>query len=140
MGYFEYLLQKECFGRLSLLIINEGEICGIRSTERFDRKMSVQIIFSNLRLFRVYRVPCNISRTCFRNCFLCAIFLKLYQVVTSEVYLDWIILFDNSLILCGIRLDLRFKKQLFRVFRAPYDISSFFVKLLGFSVFLLISI
>ena len=43
--------------------------------------------------------------------------------------------FDTSLILCGIRLDFKFKKQPFCVFRCSCDISSFFVKTLSFRVF-----
>ena len=36
-----------------MLIFNESEICGIRSTKRFDWKMSVelQITFSGLKFF-----------------------------------------------------------------------------------------
>ena len=52
MGYFEHPLEKQCFFWFSLLIINDGEICGVRSTKRFDWKMSVQvpITFPNSRL------------------------------------------------------------------------------------------
>ena len=82
------------FARFPLLIVNEGEICGVRNTERFDSKMSIKvpITFTNL------------------------------------------ISLDTSLILCGIRLDFKFKKQPFRDFRGPCDISRFFVKKLSFSV------
>ena len=46
------LPRRSVFFRFSLLSISEGEICDVRSTKRFDRKMSVQvpITFSNLRL------------------------------------------------------------------------------------------
>ena len=52
MRYFDHSPQYECFFRFSLFIINEGEICDVRSIKRFDWKMSVQvpIIFPNLRL------------------------------------------------------------------------------------------
>ena len=52
MEYFEYLLERECFFRFSLLIIKEGDIYGVRTMKRFDCKMFVQvsITFSNLRL------------------------------------------------------------------------------------------
>ena len=29
MGYFDYPIEKECFIRFSLLIINERKICGV---------------------------------------------------------------------------------------------------------------
>ena len=44
--------------------------------------------------------------------------------------------FNTSLILCSIRLEFKFKKQPFRVFRGPCEISSFFVNKLSFSVVL----
>ena len=46
------LAKTSIFSRFSLLIINGGEICGVRSTKRFDWKMSVKvpITFPNLRL------------------------------------------------------------------------------------------
>ena len=52
MRYFDYPPKNECFVRFSLFIINEGEISGVRSTKRFDRKMfiNVSITFPNLRL------------------------------------------------------------------------------------------
>ena len=52
MRYFDYPPKNECFFRFSLLIINGGEIRGIRSTKRFDWKMSAQvpITFPNKRL------------------------------------------------------------------------------------------
>ena len=45
------LHKTTAFSRFSLLIINEGEICGVKSTKRFDWKMSakVPITFPNLR-------------------------------------------------------------------------------------------
>ena len=43
MEDFDYPCQKEGFIRLPLLIINEGKICGISSTRRFDSKMFVQV-------------------------------------------------------------------------------------------------
>ena len=52
MGYFAYSLEKESFFRFSLLIINEDEICGVRSIKRFDWKISDQVPINlpNLRL------------------------------------------------------------------------------------------
>ena len=69
-----------------MLIINEGEICGVRKTERFDCEMSI-------------KVPITLKN---------------------------LISFDISLILCGICLDFKFKKQPFRDFRGPCEISSVF--------------
>ena len=54
------IISKKSVSVFSFLIFNEGEICGIRNTERFDCNMSVQvpITFTNLRLaIRVNRVP-----------------------------------------------------------------------------------
>ena len=50
MGCFKYHLEKECFFGFSLLIINEGEVCGVRSTKTIGCKMFAQvpIIFTNL--------------------------------------------------------------------------------------------
>ena len=54
------IISKKSVSVFSFLIFNEGEICGIRNTERFDCNMSAQvpITFTNLRLaIRVNRVP-----------------------------------------------------------------------------------
>ena len=43
-----------------MLIINEGEILDVRSTKKFDWKMSVQVAITVRKmrlLFHVYRVP-----------------------------------------------------------------------------------
>ena len=51
-GIFRLSSLKRGFFKFPLLIINEGEICGVRSSKRFNWKMSVQvsITFSNLGL------------------------------------------------------------------------------------------
>ena len=57
-----------------------------------------------------------------------------------QIYFGWRLTFHTSVILYRIHLGFKFKKQTFGVFRSASHISSFFVKKLCFSVFLLNSI
>ena len=62
-----------------MLIINEGEILDVRSTKRFDWKISVQvpITFRKMRLlFHVYRVPMEYFKVPLYKLFFCANFVK----------------------------------------------------------------
>ena len=113
-----------CFW-VSLLIINESEICGIRGTKRFDCKMSVQmpITFTDLRLtISCLETPMEYVKVPLSKLFSYDIFVRVYQIVTFYVYLGWTILFDTCLILCRIFCDFKFKKKPFRVFRNWWDI------------------
>ena len=106
---------KECFFRYPLIIINKGEICGIRSTKRFDCKMLVQvsIAFSNLRL----AISC-LSRSHLRNYFLLCYFCS-YVLNRSILGLlglnNFILYFFDP---CCVPLYFKFKKQPFHVFRS----------------------
>ena len=103
-----------CFW-VSLLIINESEICGIRGTKRFDCKMSVQmpITFTDLRLtISCLETPMEYVKVPLSKLFSYDIFVRVYQIVTFYVYLGWTILFDTCLILCRICCDFKFKKKL----------------------------
>ena len=67
--WIQRLKQKTSFV-FSLLIFNESEIC-------HNRNNNIANYQEHYWLFRVYRVPRNISRFCFKNCFSCAIFLQI---------------------------------------------------------------
>ena len=56
------------------------------------------------------------------------IFLKTYKKEVFCFYLDWTISFDTSLILGGILLDFRFKRQSFRVYRGRARFQVFLLK------------
>ena len=104
--------------------------------------MSVQvpITFPNLRLaISCLQGPIKYFKFPVYKLFCVLILLKSYEIEVFQVYLDLTILFDTSLILCGIRLDFKLKKELFRFFRDPWNISSFSFKKLRFRGFFLLN-
>ena len=78
----------------SLQIFNKSKICGIRSSKRFDWKMSVQVhaTFSNLKFS--------------------------FQIVLHTSILDLLMMSNFiSWFLFILRLEFKFKEQSFRVYR-----------------------
>ena len=143
MEDFDYPCQKEGFIRLPLLIINEGKICGISSTRRFDSKMFVQvsILFQiSDQLFRVNRVPMNFSRSLFRNCIFVLFLVNWFKYKPFRPTLDedlHLILLSFFIVWIQV-LNSRICHFVFLGARARFQ--AFFVKKLCFSVLVLNSI
>ena len=129
---------KESFFRFPLFQINEGEICGILSTKKFDCKIFLQVSITvlNLKLaISCKQGPMDFFKVLFQKLFPFVLFLftcvkqKHFRSTWAENFL-----FCTFLILCCIPLYFKFKMQPFRVFRGLYEISSFFFKKICFSV------
>ena len=126
-----FFVKKLCFSVFLLNSIDKSRILDLLVVNSFIGWLLflfyLELTFKE-KSFLVYRGQ-------WETFFVCAIFVLNLLNRRILVFLDWTISFDTFFILCGIRLDFKFKKQPFRVFKGSCYISRFFVKKKKFSCF-----